>query len=717
MKQFFHIIFSILFIYTSSSDPQCFDKNCLTCTDSLYGSCTSCKSDFKLFYGSCVCYDPNCLSCKTSLFGACTQCKPNFILYFGQCFCNIQYCMVCSETGCSQCQSGYKLNGDKTQCIEDPSSLVRCSDLNCDTCLSEQPGTCVYCKDGYYDEKGICVASPECSEKDESGKCTKCPSGYYLDEDGYCYPRCNGQPCNDRLLFDYYGCESECFVCQGNQLYEYTNCSPKNNYCTDPHCTQCRQQGTGFCDRCEVGYSRKNGECYQCKAPNCLKCEYTDDENKCSICMNNYDLVDGICQLNSTSVVTYPSNKRETSTPTPLPPEETETPAEGEGSIKCNVQNCDICSTRNYCASCKSGYELKKGACIVPCNVENCDHCDTQNICASCLSEYNLQSDNTCKLSCKEANCVSCITSKWCIECAEGYQVSGVGCTPICDDPNCSYCSTASNCVSCSSGYTVVEGVCKPCDDKNCQLCTNTEANMCTGCKYGFMLVDGICAERCESISKCEYCISNQSKCVSCKNGCTLKDGKCSCFNSFLVILLVIIGVVVIGFGIFCYIGFTRKKEQQNAANRMEQGINMVPIIGTAWMGHVEEMSSEKMMEKYEGEFISNKIQYDEKETGMCQYCNCRPARYISDCGCKLCKEHSKPVKDENEVDNNKKCPHCAKIVYKVQLIKMKCGICLEDKAKLAKFNCHCALMVCKDCYVKCKMTSKTCPACRKPIE
>ena len=120
MKQFFHIIFSILFIYTSSSDPQCFDKNCLTCTDSLYGSCTSCKSDFKLFYGSCVCYDPNCLSCKTSLFGACTQCKPNFILYFGQCFCNIQYCMVCSETGCSQCQSGYKLNGDKTQCIEDP---------------------------------------------------------------------------------------------------------------------------------------------------------------------------------------------------------------------------------------------------------------------------------------------------------------------------------------------------------------------------------------------------------------------------------------------------------------------------------------------------------------------------------------------------------------------------------------------------------------------
>lgn len=717
MKVISLIIISVLYIFIHTSDPECFDKNCLTCTDSNYGSCTSCASNFKLFYGSCVCYDPNCLSCSSSRFSACEKCKPNFILYYGQCLCNIQYCMVCSENGCAQCQSGYTLNGDKTQCIEDSSKIVACADTNCDTCLSSLAGTCVYCKDGYFAEKGECVPLPGCTTQDENGKCTACPDDYYV-VDGYCYPKCNGHSCTIPGLFGK-KCDNECLICIGNQLYEYTDCTPET-YCNPiPNCLQCRKNEIGYCDRCDVGYSRRNGECVKCQMDNCLKCEYTDDTSKCSICMNNYDINDnGECIFNDTSLQTYPSNKKETSSPTPLPPEQEETPAEGEGAIKCNVQNCDVCSSRNYCASCKTGYELKKGACTVPCNVENCDHCDTPNTCAACISEYNLQSDNTCKLACKEANCISCITSKWCIECADGYQVSGIGCTPICDDPNCSYCSTSSNCVSCSSGYTVVEGTCKACDDKNCQLCTTTEANMCTGCKYGFMLVDGICAEKCESISKCEYCISNQSKCVSCKNGCTLKNGKCSCFNSFLVILLVIIGIVVIGFGIFCYIGFTRKKEQQNAANRMEQGINMVPIIGSAGqMNQVEEMNPEKMIEKYEGEFISNKIQYDEKETGMCQYCNCRPARYLSDCGCKLCKEHSKPVKDENEVDNNKKCPRCMKIVYKVQLIKMKCGICLEDKTKLAKFNCHCALMVCKDCYVKCKMTGKTCPACRKPIE
>ena len=67
----------------------------------------------------------------------------------------------------------------------------------------------------------------------------------------------------------------------------------------------------------------------------------------------------------------------------------------------------------------------------------------------------------------------------------------------------------------------------------------------------------------------------------------------------------------------------------------MEQGINMVPIIGGEVLTNRVEADPEKIAEKYESEFISNKIQYDEKDTGMCQYCNCRPAKYQSDCGCK----------------------------------------------------------------------------------
>ena len=57
------------------------------------------------------------------------------------------------------------------------------------------------------------------------------------------------------------------------------------------------------------------------------------------------------------------------------------------------------------------------------------------------------------------------------------------------------------------------------------------------------------------------------------------------------------------------------------------------------------------------------------------------------------------------------------KIVNKIQLRKLQCGICLEKKIKIAKFNCRCALLVCKDCYIKCKLNNKNCPACRQPIK
>ena len=77
MKLISHIIIVVLLLYIVS--PECFDKNCLTCTDNNYGTCTSCATNFTLFYGSCVCYDPNGISCSSSRFGACVQCKPPFI--------------------------------------------------------------------------------------------------------------------------------------------------------------------------------------------------------------------------------------------------------------------------------------------------------------------------------------------------------------------------------------------------------------------------------------------------------------------------------------------------------------------------------------------------------------------------------------------------------------------------------------------------------------
>ena len=727
MKILFLLHFSLFFLINCiNCQSQCFDKNCLTCTSNDYGKCTSCASDFKLISGTCVCYDPNCLECDSSLFGACTLCKPNFILYYGQCYCSISHCLVCSETGCSQCLSGYSLNDDNTLCIEDNSAKIICNDNKCISCMNSQEGACVACEDGYYTEKGKCIQSPPCEETIVNGKCEKCPSGFYsLGE--YCYPKCMGQPCNN-VSFGFGSCESTCFFCYNNDLYEFLNCKPQDGYCFDEHCTQCLKKERGYCERCEVGYYKLNGECKPCD-PNlqhCLKCDYSSNNAKCSVCINNYDLqLDGTCLLNTTSRDTYPSNKRtsqsESSETTPEDPGQK--PVEDQSSVKCIVQNCEVCSKKNFCISCRTGFEAKNGKCLVPCNIENCEACSEENICEKCISDYELQDDNTCKLQCKDKNGISCITSKWCISCIEGYTVSGVGCTPICDDINCSYCTSSSSCVTCSPGYTVVGYKCEPCDDSNCQICSSTEHGTCTTCKFGYLLTEGICSEKCEKIPKCEYCIDNQTKCVACHRDCTLKDGKCSCFNAFLLILLLIIGVVLIGFGIFCYIGFRKKKEQQDNFDEQipefgqtRQGMQMISIAASIHPSARLESKPEKLSEKYEEEFLHNRLETQEKELGVCDYCNCKPAKYLSDCGCKLCKDHSKPLKDLEEDGNNKKCPKCMKIVNKIQLRKGKCGICLQDKLKLAKFKCHCALMVCKECYIKCKVSNSNCPACRKPI-
>jgi len=61
-------------------------------------------------------------------------------------------------------------------------------------------------------------------------------------------------------------------------------------------------------------------------------------------------------------------------------------------------------------------------------------------------------------------------------------------------------------------------------------------------------------------------------------------------------------------------------------------------------------------------------------------------------------------------------CICCKKVVKDVTSIQKKCNICLQVKSSIAHFKCQCSLEVCKDCYIKCKMSSPTCPGCRQNI-
>ena len=73
--------------------------------------------------------------------------------------------------------------------------------------------------------------------------------------------------------------------------------------------------------------------------------------------MNNYDLINGNCVFNQTSLDLYGSNKRTNAGIDPVPPyRPSDKPAEEEGAIRCNVDNCNACSATNHCDSCQVGY-------------------------------------------------------------------------------------------------------------------------------------------------------------------------------------------------------------------------------------------------------------------------------------------------------------------------------------------------------------------------
>ncbi len=105
-----------------------------------------------------------------------------------------------------------------------------------------------------------------------------------------------------------------------------------------------------------------------------------------------------------------------------------------------------------------------------------------------------------------------------------------------------------------------------------------------------------------------------------------------------------------------------------------------------------------------------------EKGNQTCQFCKKKPGKYQCDCGCIVCKEHSLLKNVEQEGKNMKVCFNCGKPVQKVNPIKYDCNICFQKRINVVHFKCNCAILVCKDCYLKCRLESDKCPGCRSMI-
>jgi len=434
----------------------------------------------------------------------------------------IENCIECDleNEKCSKCEDKYFALFADLKCIS-------CSDSkygqlgcegNCDGSRYNETHfpLCDKCKEGYYNEKGLCI---QCSI--ESPYCVKCSPGS-----------------GDKRL--------KCLECVGGLNGEYRvqndwKCHPcKISNCYDAHYIKGTENDCK-CSICNPGYYLYNDAC--------KKCEYQTEEIKGGKCRKYYcpDVKENNCKCGSDYVLT----KQNTCTPCPN---------------YCKSCYYDSFAKSAKCSECISKYSLKNPNTCAPCpsNCKSCYYDSNANLvrCRKCNGNYTLTPQNTACAPCPDY-CISCYydentNSIKCLECISQYAITAqnTACSP-CPD-YCISCyydenTNSTKCLECISQYAITAQniSCEHCPDfcSSCFYDENTDSIKCDNCISNYGLTDqklcSCCPEHCRACSydenenklKCISCLSkyflnSKKECVSCQKGCNIckiEDGDLIC--------------------------------------------------------------------------------------------------------------------------------------------------------------------------------------------
>ena len=594
-----------------------------------------------------------------------------------------------------------------------------CFEYSCDECDSPEYGKCTKCRKGFRLVDGTCPCTDAKCALCTTGLaglhiCTLCKNGNYrFNKDCYC---------------DIKDCElcssKSCIICKTGYFYNSTSnaCEEQKDEdklpCYDNNCDACFTGEQGGCEYCKEGYTFEKGECFELSKPNNNKCPdgyYLKDdycEKKCGgVECSDPQFYYFLCPINKCLVCTN---------------NELQIFSECDNSQNCTMEGCLNCITNDECLVCTQGYYLLYGQCIKCTN--GCSICTNNDTCLYCLSGYELNSENKCELSNNfdfnlnkynkyknqlikanypnetinnntniiseiiecDQNCAKCYDNTGvCKECNTLYIVEDNKCVKHCSD-NCLQCSLINgneNCDKCAEGYIVKSGKCiYNCTDKNCLSCKlENETEICDKCALNYHLNDG------GSICKADF--------------------------NYVSIIFAIIGILIILLAIISFCLYRKRKndyirrEIMNLRNNDSNSVNVYGRNnGLENSGRIE-LNREEVADEYEKQKSKK-----EKANQMCQFCKKKLGKFQCDCGCIVCKEHSVLKIIEKNGEKYNACLVCDKPVKKVSQIKYDCNICLQKKLSVAHFKCECSLEVCKDCYIKCKMSNEKCPQCRNEI-
>ena len=202
-----------------------------------------------------------------------------------------------------------------------------------------------------------------------------------------------------------------------------------------------------------------------------------------------------------------------------------------------------------------------------------------------------------------------------------------------------------------------------------------------------------------------------------CAEGYKINNMSCTKKTNFIRVIIAVIGalLIIIGLISFCYYSKKKRIQLEQMRERIQNNVSNNEVIynirNDLSGSFRSSINKEELGEEYEMQKRKMK-----KGKITCMFCKKKPGKFECDCGCIVCKDHSTLKEMQTEGQIYKVCFNCEKIVKKVNQIKYMCNICLQKKISVAHFKCNCALEVCKECYIKCKMNNNKCPGCRAII-
>lgn len=487
---------------------------CKTCTNS--SSCDTCfaENNRTLVNGQCVCSSgfyqvvnsDNTVTCK-KCSAECKECSgPTLCL---NCDASSNRLIAYDDFGrqtCS-CAPGYNALKDgscvQNGCVADP-FCQDCDDARgvkvCIQCVATTnrvlaiPQYACLCKEGYYDDKGVCKTCPsgcaKCSNATVCERCAvsatnntngtcSCPQSYFFAVEPlrfckrckpYCLKCSDDNSCDTCLPGFVAGSNGECVCTRGKYVNSNLQCVPCINNCTvcssEVNCTLCNSgyflQDQKCVTRCNLGYYISGVVCEKCQEG----CAHCDRAGSCLICEAGRYAFNGLCYVNCPS-----GSIAEVTNMT---------------CLGCNSP-CGTCTQHpSKCLTCLSGNFFEFG-CVDSCPVgtysenKTCKYCAFE--CASCLGSANT-----------------------CIACPDGQYLFEAKCYAKCPIP-----LVGGKCPNlCPSGFftQAANGNCVKCSDK-CKSCDGS-ADKCTSCTSG-VASNGVCITSCPANS-----LNVNGNCVPC---------------------------------------------------------------------------------------------------------------------------------------------------------------------------------------------------------